>query len=105
MKELTVVGKSVERTDGRVKVTGNARFAGDLVAPGMLHGKLLRSPVAHAKILNIDTSRAESLPGVMGVITAGITPLNSKPRPMDSILSNDSRGPDRVPEALPCPVG
>ena len=69
MGDYSVVGKSVERTDGRVKVTGRARFAGDLVAPGMLHGKILRSPVAHAKILNIDTSRAERFPGVMGVIT------------------------------------
>ena len=56
MVEYSVVGKSVERTDGRVKVTGKAKYAGDLVAPGMLHGKLLRSPLAHAKILNIDTA-------------------------------------------------
>jgi CO/xanthine dehydrogenase Mo-binding subunit len=69
MEELKVVGKSVERKDGRVKVTGKARYAGDLVAPGMLYGKLLRSPHAHAKILNIDTSKAAALPGVMGVIT------------------------------------
>ena len=45
MGEYSVVGKSVERTDGRVKVTGRARYAGDLVAPGMLHGKILRSPL------------------------------------------------------------
>ena len=58
MKHYKVVGKSVERTDARVKVTGSARYAADLVAPGMLHGKILRSPLAHARILNIDTSRA-----------------------------------------------
>ena len=69
MEKYAVVGKSVERTDGRVKVTGKARFAGDLIAPGMLHGKILRSPLAHANILNIDTSRAKALPGVMSVIT------------------------------------
>jgi CO/xanthine dehydrogenase Mo-binding subunit len=69
MGDYSVVGKSVERTDGRVKVTGRARFAGDLVAPGMLHGKILRSPIAHGKILNIDTSKAEKSPGVLGVIT------------------------------------
>jgi len=68
-KEYRVVGKSVERTDARVKVSGSARYAGDLVAPGMLHGKLLRSPLAHAKILNIDVSKARALPGVMAVIT------------------------------------
>jgi CO/xanthine dehydrogenase Mo-binding subunit len=69
MKSYSVVGKSVERTDARVKVTGSARYAGDLIAPGMLHGKLLRSPLAHARILNIDTSRARALPGVRAVIT------------------------------------
>ncbi|MBW1804347.1 MAG: molybdopterin-dependent oxidoreductase, partial [Deltaproteobacteria bacterium] len=69
MAEYAVVGKSVERTDGRIKVTGQAKFAGDLVAPGMLHGKILRSPLAHANILDIDTSRARALPGVLAVIT------------------------------------
>jgi CO/xanthine dehydrogenase Mo-binding subunit len=69
MKSYSVVGKSVERTDARVKVTGSARYAGDLITPGMLHGKLLRSPRAHARILNIDTSRARALPGVRAVIT------------------------------------
>src|SRR5512142_1163701 len=69
MKNYSVVGKSVERKDARVKATGAARFAGDLVAPGMLHGKLLRSPLAHAKILNIDVGKARALRGVMGVIT------------------------------------
>jgi CO/xanthine dehydrogenase Mo-binding subunit len=68
-EEYQVVGKPVERTDGRVKATGKARYAGDLVAPGMLHGKILRSPLAHAKIVNIDTTKARRLPGVMGVVT------------------------------------
>ena len=88
MEEYSVVGKSVERTDGRVKVTGKAKYAGDLVAAGMLHGKLLRSPLAHAKILNIDTSRAKALPGVMGVITGkdfpGI-PFGTRPDTRDQI--------------------
>lgn len=69
MAEYSVVGKSVERTDGRVKVSGKAKFAADLMAPGMLHGKILRSPHAHARILNIDVSRAKALPGVRAVIT------------------------------------
>jgi CO/xanthine dehydrogenase Mo-binding subunit len=69
MVEYSVVGKSVERTDGRVKVTGKAGFSGDLIAPGMLHGKILRSPLAHAKILHIDMSKAKTHPGVMGVMT------------------------------------
>ena len=69
MKNYNVVGKSVERKDARIKATGSARYAGDLIAPGMLYGKILRSPVAHAKILNIDLTRALALPGVMAVIT------------------------------------
>ncbi len=69
MKEFSVVGKSVPRSDARAKATGTAIYADDMKLPGMLHGKLLRSPHAHARILNIDTSRAEALPGVKSVIT------------------------------------
>jgi 4-hydroxybenzoyl-CoA reductase subunit alpha len=87
-EEYEVVGKPVERTDGRVKATGKARYAGDLVAPGMLHGKILRSPHAHANILNIDTSRARNLPGVMAVITGkdfpGI-PFGTRPDTRDQL--------------------
>jgi CO/xanthine dehydrogenase Mo-binding subunit len=82
------VGKPVERTDGRIKATGKARYAGDLVAPGMLHGKILRSPLAHAKILNVDTTRAKKLPGVMAVITGkdfpGI-PFGTRPDTRDQV--------------------
>ncbi|MFQ5826126.1 MAG: xanthine dehydrogenase family protein molybdopterin-binding subunit [Dehalococcoidia bacterium] len=67
MTEYSVIGKPVPRVDGVVKVAGQATYADDLVAPGMLYGKILRSPYAHAKILNIDTSRAERLPGVRAV--------------------------------------
>jgi CO/xanthine dehydrogenase Mo-binding subunit len=88
MDEYSVVGKSVERTDGRVKVTGKARYAGDLVAPGMLHGKILRSPLAHARIVSIDVSRALALPGVMAVITGkdfpGI-PFGTRPDTRDQL--------------------
>lgn len=69
MGEYEIVGKPLPRIDGRVKVTGTAPYADDLMLPGMLHGKLLRSPYAHAKILNIDASKAEKLPGVRAVIT------------------------------------
>lgn len=68
-RELSIVGKSVPRVDSRVKATGEAKYAGDLKFPGMLYGKILRSPHAHAKILNIDTSKAEKLRGVKAVIT------------------------------------
>ena len=69
MGEYDVVGKPLPRIDGKVKVTGTATYADDLILPGMLHGKLLRSPYAHAKILHIDTGKAEKLPGVRAVIT------------------------------------
>jgi len=64
------VGKSVPRIDGKGLVTGETKFVYDLKLPGMLVGKMLRSTQAHAKILNIDTSKAQQLPGVKAVITA-----------------------------------
>ena len=69
MEDYSVIGKRIPRVDGRVKVTGEAKYAADFEMPGMLWCKILRSPFPHAKILNIDTSRAEKLPGVKGVIT------------------------------------
>ncbi|MFH1008929.1 MAG: molybdopterin cofactor-binding domain-containing protein [Candidatus Latescibacterota bacterium] len=68
-EEFALIGKRVHRVDGRVRVTGEAKYAADLSLPGMLWGKVLRSPYAHARILNIDVSRALSLPGVRGVVT------------------------------------
>ncbi len=70
----SVIGKSFPKIDARDKVTGRAKYTGDLKMPGMLFGKILRSPHAHARILSIDTSRAEQLPGVMAVITAKDVP-------------------------------
>jgi 4-hydroxybenzoyl-CoA reductase subunit alpha len=69
MEELSFIGKSVPRKDGLEKATGRALYTVDMVLPGMLWGKILRSPYPHARILNIDTSRAEKLPGVKAVIT------------------------------------
>lgn len=68
-KELTVVGRRVPMLDAAAKVKGAAQFTDDLILPGMLHGKILRSPLPHARILHVDTSRAERLPGVKGVMT------------------------------------
>ena len=64
------VGKSIPRRDGPDKVTGRAKYTVDIKLPGLLVGRILRSPHPHAKILNIDTSRATSLKGVKAVITA-----------------------------------
>jgi len=68
-RELTVVGNRMPMLDAAAKAKGTAQFIDDLVLPGMLHGKILRSPLAHAKILHIDTSKAEKLSGVKGVMT------------------------------------
>jgi CO/xanthine dehydrogenase Mo-binding subunit len=67
---LKYVGHSVPRVDGIEKVTGKAKFVADLVIPGMLQGKILRSSYPHARILSIDRSKAEALPGVAAVLTA-----------------------------------
>ena len=69
MEDYSIIGKRIPRIDGRAKVTGEAKYAADYALPGMLWCKILRSPHAHAKILNIDTSRAEKLPGVKAVLT------------------------------------
>jgi len=67
--EYSVVGKRLPRIDATVKVTGEAKYTGDMSLPRMLQGKILRSPHPHARILNIDTSRAGRLVGVKAVIT------------------------------------
>jgi xanthine dehydrogenase molybdenum-binding subunit len=67
--EYRYIGKSVPRQDSLAVVTGRSEFVGDLKFPDLLHGKVLRSPHAHAKIKEIDTRLAERLPGVEAVIT------------------------------------
>jgi len=69
MDNLNWVGKRPIRPDGVDKVTGKARFGADLSLPGMLHGRVLRSPHAHAILKSIDTSKAQALPGVKSVVT------------------------------------
>ncbi len=73
-QEFKVVGTRPVRHDGLDKVTGRARFGADLQMPGLLHGKVLRSPHAHARIKSIDASRALALPGVRAVVTAADLP-------------------------------
>jgi CO/xanthine dehydrogenase Mo-binding subunit len=65
-----VIGSRPLRPDGVDKVTGRALYGADVKLPGMLHGKVLRSPHAHARILSIDFSAARALPGVRAVVTA-----------------------------------
>ena len=63
----THLGKRIARTDGPDKVSGRAKYTYDLNRPGMLYGKIVRSPYAHAKVVSIDTSAAEAMPGVKAV--------------------------------------
>jgi xanthine dehydrogenase molybdenum-binding subunit len=64
-----LIGKDVPLKDAEEKVTGSLRYATDFALSGMVHGKILRSPHAHARIRRIDTSRAEAITGVLGVVT------------------------------------
>ena len=67
--EYNVVGTRPVRHDGADKVTGRALYGADFDTAGLLHGKVLRSPHAHANIVSIDTSKAEALAGVLAVVT------------------------------------
>ncbi len=68
MAELSVVGKDMVRVDALEKATGKAKYTADFNEP-RLHAKVLRSPYAHARIISMDTSKAERFPGVRGVVT------------------------------------
>jgi xanthine dehydrogenase molybdenum-binding subunit len=74
-EQYKVVGTRPIRHDALDKVTGAARYGADIHLPGMLHGKILRSPHIHAHIRSIDTSKAEALPGVMAVATSKDFPI------------------------------
>lgn len=63
------IGQNVPRVDGKDKVTGAAVYTGDMKLPGMLYGKVLRSPLPHARIRRIDSRKAEAIPGVLAVLT------------------------------------
>jgi 4-hydroxybenzoyl-CoA reductase subunit alpha len=73
-RDLDVVSHGVTRIDGPDKVTGRATYTGDLRLPGMIFGKILTSPHAHASIRRIDASRARELPGVLAVLTGADVP-------------------------------
>ena len=68
-EQLSIIGKRLPRVGAMDLVTGGAKFTQDIFLPGMLRGMILCSPHPHANIRNIDTSRAEALPGVKGVVT------------------------------------
>ena len=91
MSELDIVGKSYPQIDGMQKAMGKTKFVTDLVLPGMLYGRTLRSPYPHAAINNIDTSRAKALAGVKAVVTYADTPgIKFGPRSEDwTIFAGD----------------
>jgi len=66
-EQRTLIGKRISRVDGPDKVSGRAKYTYDLHRPGMLYGKVVRCPHAHAKVVSVDTSAAEKMPGVKGV--------------------------------------
>lgn len=85
------IGSRPDRPDGLDKVTGRARYGADMTAPGMLWGAVLRSPHAHARIKSIDTSKAESMPGVKAVITRADFPSDLTGAELD-LLENTMAG-------------
>ena len=83
---MRYVGKATPRIEGIERVTGRAKFTHDMQLPGMLHAVLVRSTKAHARVTGLDTSAAEALPGVVGVLTPqtlptleGVSPLTDEP--------------------------
>ena len=78
MGDLNVVGKRVPKRDAPLKATGAAVYIQDMKVPGMLYGKILYSKYPHARIVKIDTSKAETLPGVKVVLTGADVPNNFK---------------------------
>ena len=70
----STIGKDVPQVTARAKVLGRAQYAGDIQRAGMLHGKVLRSPYPHARIVHIDTAAARALPGVKVVLTGADAP-------------------------------
>lgn len=79
-----VIGQPLPRVEGAEKVSGALRYAADTVRPGTLWGKVLRSPLPHARILHVDASRAKKLPGVKAIITSA----DVNPRLIGAILQD-----------------
>ena len=65
----TIIGQPTPRIEGQDKVTGAMQYTADVALPGTLWGRALRSPLPHARIIRIDTSRAQQVPGIHAVLT------------------------------------
>ncbi len=90
-EEFSVIGKRLPRIDAYQKATGKAKFGVDIKLPQMLYGAIFRSKYPHAKILNLDISKAARLTGVKGIITAKDAPVVKfrNPTPDDHLLASD----------------
>ena len=91
---LEIVGQSFPRHESIAKVTGKAQYTDDLQIPGMAYGRILRSPHAHAKVLKIDKSEAEKVPGVLGILLPQDVPdrlFNCAGNPPSPMLIKDER--------------
>ncbi len=87
--DYKVIGTRPIRHDGTDKVTGAARYGADTQLPGLLYGKILRSPHAHARIVRLDTSKAEAFPGVTAVVTSkDLAPAEDKVQEMGEDVTN-----------------
>jgi CO/xanthine dehydrogenase Mo-binding subunit len=89
-RSLKVIGKRLARVDARERVTGEAIYPADMALPRMAHAKILRSPLAHARIRRIDTTRAEALQGVLACVTAADFPA----LPLGSMIPMGEAGYD-----------
>jgi len=87
-QQFKVLGTRPIRHDGADKVTGRAKYGADIQMPGLLHGTIVRSPHAHARIKRIDTSKAARLAGVKAVVTAADIPILAKPLDLGDTLGN-----------------
>ena len=74
MSELSILGRRLPKVNAWAHLTGSARYADDIRLPRMLHGRLLRSTRAHARIVSIDVSRALAHPGVLAIVTGADMP-------------------------------
>jgi aerobic carbon-monoxide dehydrogenase large subunit len=96
-----VVGSRKQRREDPALLTGEARFVDDLVVPGALHAKVVRSPYAHARIRSIDTTQAQAMPGVVGVFTgADLRDDWDNPLPCAWSVTDDMKSPEHWPLAI-----
>ena len=95
MRTKSAIGQSIPRIDARDKVTGAALYSGDLTMPGMLHMKILFAGRPYARVVSIDTSKAEAFPGVVAVFTAKDVPVNEYglQRPDQPVLCGPALAP------------